>query len=79
MICEFSSSTDKLRAFCRACGSPLYSRRPSRPALLRLRLGSLDAVPPDLEISAHIFCDDEPSWSLAAGAPRYPGLEPQRG
>ena len=47
-ICEYESSPGKFRAFCRLCGSPLYSRRLGAPALLRLRLGSVDNPPADL-------------------------------
>ena len=79
LICEYPSSPDKVRAFCRLCGSPLYSRRLSQPLVLRLRLGSLDEAPLSLKIGDHIFCEDEPSWSPDENARRHPALEAQRG
>ena len=75
---EYESSPGKRRAFCRACGSPLYSRRDDTPSTLRLRLGALDATPKDLRIDAHIFSQDAPAWSLPAQAPAYAGKEPGR-
>ncbi len=77
-IVEYKSSPGKKRAFCGACGSPLYSRLDSKPQALRLRLGALDSVPADLVIQAHIFAEDSPAWSGPDDAPRYPGDEPGR-
>ena len=79
LIREYESSPGKMRAFCGACGSPLYSRRAGKPEALRLRIGSLDAPPPGLRIEAHIFTADAPPWTDADDAPRYPGFEPGRG
>jgi hypothetical protein len=78
LIREYESSPGKFRAFCGACGSPLYSRRDALPKALRLRLGSLDAAP-GLTIEAHIYTDGPPGWSGERDAPRYPGAEPERG
>ena len=78
-IAEYESSPGKRRAFCRRCGSPLYSRRDAAPEALRLRLGAVDALPEGLAVQAHIFTRGAPSWSFGDDAPRYPGLEPGRG
>ncbi len=78
LIREFQSSPGKWRAFCGACGSPLYSRLDARPEALRLRLGAIDDPPPTLRIDAHIFAGDVPAWSETDTAPRYPGFEPGR-
>jgi len=76
---EYESSPGKRRAFCGACGSPLYSRREEKPDAIRLRLGSLDDPPADLRIQAHIFVANLPAWAGPDDAPRYPGEEPGRG
>ncbi len=77
LIRSYESSPGKQRAFCGVCASPLWSRRTADPAVMRLRLGSLDAAPPALRIEAHIFIEDAPDWDATAqDAPRYPGLEP---
>jgi len=78
LIREFESSPGKVRAFCGACGAPLYSRKDSKPDAMRLRLGTLDHPPADLKVEAHIFALDVPAWAEPDNAPRYPGLEPGR-
>ena len=74
-LSEYESSSGKFRAFCRMCGSPLYSRRTARPDALRLRVGSLDAAPDGLAIDAQIFTASAPEWTSFDSAPRYPGSE----
>jgi hypothetical protein len=77
-VTEFESSPGKMRAFCRMCGAPLYSRRDASPALLRLRLGALDDAPPGLRVEAQIFTDGAPAWTSFDAAPRHGRLEPGR-
>ena len=78
LIREYESSPGKKRAFCSACGSPLYSRRDDAPDVVRLRMGGLD-TPTDVMPAAHIFCADLPPWaSLDDGLPRYARHEPGR-
>ena len=77
LVGEFESSVGKFRAFCTACGSPLYSRRTAKPKTLRLRLGSLDGSP-ELQIDAHIHIAGAPSWAWPSAAPAYDGVEPGR-
>jgi len=69
---EFESSPGLFRVFCGQCGSPLYSRRPKQPELLRLRLGTLDSHYPG-SISAHIFTGSKADWcEIGGSAPQYP-------
>ena len=42
LLTEYESSPGKVRAFCRRCGSPIYSRRDALPETLRLRVGLVD-------------------------------------
>ncbi len=77
LVEEYASSPGKRRAFCRACGSSLYSRHDDTPEAIRLRLGAFDA-PPDLEVDANIFSEATPAWSWSEAAPRFPGKEPGR-
>lgn len=77
-IAEYESSPGKKRAFCRQCGAPLYSRRDDAPALLRLRMGTVDTLT-DLMPAAHIFAANVPGWAqLDDALPRYDTLEPGR-
>lgn len=78
LITEFESSPGKKRAFCRCCGSPLYSRRDDLPGVLRLRMGTID-TPTDAAPVAHIFATGLPRWAaMDDDLPRYEKLEPRR-
>lgn len=77
LIEEYESTPGKLRAFCRRCGSPIYSRRPDTPGVLRLRAGLLDepvASSPD----AHAFVGSGASWWPRPddGLPCFEGARP---
>ncbi len=61
LVTEYESSPGKFRAFCRRCGSPLYSRRDSEPELRRIRLGTLDGDPGRRPL-AHVFVGSKASW-----------------
>lgn len=77
-ITEYESSPGKRRAFCRHCGSPIYSRRDSLPDALRIRIGLLD-TPLDARPTAHIFAADRAEWDEICDAlPQYAGVEPAR-
>jgi hypothetical protein len=68
----------KMRAFCGACGSPLYSRMTAKPERLRLRIGAIDNPPDELVVEAHIYTEHIPAWAEPDDAPRYPTEEPDR-
>lgn len=61
LIAEYESSPNVFRVFCSRCGSPLYSRRPLQPELLRLRIGTLD-TPLEARPTAHIFVGSKAEW-----------------
>lgn len=67
----FESSPGVFRHFCGNCGSPLYSRRPGPPEVLRLRVGTLDTElgqTPQL----HIFYADKADWHESGdSAPKF--------
>ena len=60
-VAEYQSSRGVSRASCRRCGSPLYSRRPATPEVLRLRIGTLDTPIAD-KPTAHIFVASKAEW-----------------
>ena len=71
LVSEFESSPGVFRTFCKQSGSPLYSRRPSQPELLRLRIGTLD-TPVEVKPIAHIFVGSKASWDEIHGdIPQY--------
>lgn len=61
LVSEFESTPGVFRSFCKQCGSPLLSRRPSQPDIVRLRIGTLD-TPVDVKPLAHIFVGSKASW-----------------
>ena len=60
-LAEFESTPGVFRVFCKHCASPLYSRRPSEPERIRLRIGTLD-TPIKSKPSAHIFVGSKAEW-----------------
>ena len=46
LVREYESSPDTFRAFCSRCGSPVYKRSNAKPDVIRIRLGSLEAIRP---------------------------------
>lgn len=68
---EYESSPGKLRAFCTTCGSPVYSRRPDTPDMLRIRAGTLDA-PVDSRPVAHFHAASKADWfSITDALPQF--------
>ena len=71
---EFESSPGVFRVFCRNCGSPLYSRRPAMPDMLRLRIGTLD-TPLQAKPTAHIYAGSKAEWDdICDDLPQYQEL-----
>jgi hypothetical protein len=76
LIREFESSPGKLRAFCSACGSPLFARHPASPEVMRLRLGTLDQAD-DIEVRGHIWTGSGAGWyHIADALEQAPGSNP---
>lgn len=61
-ITEFlETEKNKFRAFCKICGSPLYSRQAELPDVRRLRVGTIK-TPIKCENKYHIFATSKASW-----------------
>jgi hypothetical protein len=62
------------RAFCAACGSPLFGRPDSRPELVTIRAGSLDD-PSGFRPERDIFTASAQPWDhMNPALPKAPGL-----
>lgn len=73
LIREYESSPGIFRAFCGRCGSPVYSRRPDAPDMLRVRLGLLNDDPGRRSL-AHFFVGSKAPWyEIAGDLPRFAG------
>jgi hypothetical protein len=71
LIREYESSPGVFRAFCGRCGSPIYSRRPDAPDVLRLRLGMLDDDPGRRSL-AHFWVGSKAAWfDIADDLPQF--------
>lgn len=70
------SSPGKFRAFCRECGSPIFSQRQSLPGILRLRAGLLDE-PVASAVELHMHVASKASWwAIADGLPQHAAGHP---
>jgi hypothetical protein len=69
------SGEDVGRAFCAACGSPLWSLPPGGP-FMPVKLGALDDTS-DLAPSLHLYTASAPAWHLMHdGLPAFPKMPP---
>jgi hypothetical protein len=77
LVSEYESSLGKFRAFCRRCGSPLYSRTEADPGIRRLRLGTLDSDPERRPL-IHVWVSEKAPWhSIDDSLPQFThGLPP---
>lgn len=70
----YSATPGKRRVFCGECASPIYSARDDRPAVRRLRIGTLDTPLGDLP-RVHAFTASKADWyEITDGYPQYPGF-----
>ncbi|RYE51967.1 MAG: GFA family protein [Rhizobiaceae bacterium] len=76
LLQHYESSPGKERAFCRQCGSPVYSRRTAMPEMLRLRAGLIDQDIP-VTLARHAFVTDKANWwTIHDDLPQYPEAAP---
>jgi len=74
LLRAFSATPGKRRVFCGECGSPIYSARDNRPAVRRLRIGTLDTPLGELP-RVHTFTASKADWyTITDGYPQYPGF-----
>ena len=72
----YESSPGKERVFCPTCGSPILSRRPDTPGVVRLRVGILNA-PTGLTLGFHFYTADKADWwEIADDLIQYPEDRP---
>lgn len=72
LISEYESSPGKFRAFCSACGSPLYARHANQPDRVSIRLGVLEDDP-GVRPRAHFNVGSKAPWfEITDALPQYP-------
>jgi len=72
----FESSPGKERVFCADCGSPIFSRLKSKPGVVRIRAGVLDAPVPARPAFHFHTASQADWWEITDDLPRYPGAKP---
>jgi hypothetical protein len=77
LVARFESSPGRFRCFCTRCGSPIAKFAADAPGEVRIRLGTLDAVP-DSRPVGRIFTDSA-AWTVPDdGLPRSPRAPDER-
>lgn len=71
LLRTFESSPGKERVFCGRCGSPVYSRRASRPGMLRIRAGLMDQPLPVRPAFHQYVADKANRWSIDDDLPKF--------
>lgn len=78
MLTEYESSPGQMKYFCKICGSPILSKSESRPAQVRVRLGTIESDIAERPM-AHIFATSKANWEEITGdLPQYESYEPGR-
>lgn len=76
LLQHYESSPGKYRAFCRVCGSPVFSRRDALPGVLRVRAGLL-LEPVATQLAFHAFTASRASWwPITDTLPQYEASAP---
>lgn len=76
LLQNYESSPGKIRAFCKVCGSPVFSKRDSLPGVVRIRAGLLQE-PVKAQLAFHAFTSSKASWwPITSGLPEYPEWAP---
>ena len=72
LLKAYESSPGKQRVFCSCCGSPVYSRRPSLPGVVRIRAGLFNE-PLSVKPAWHAHTGSKCNWwSIQDGLRQYP-------
>jgi hypothetical protein len=72
LLAQYESSPGKTRAFCKRCGSPIFSSRTSVPGVLRLRVGLVDGSLAAQPV-AHAYVASRCNWwPITDSLPQYP-------
>ena len=71
LLAEYESSPGEKRAFCRLCGSPIYSHRVGKPEVLRIRVGTINE-PLNVRPVASYYTGSKCNWwEIHDALPRF--------
>jgi len=77
-LSAYQSTPGQTKFFCKICGSPIISKKISKPTEVRIRLGTIES---DIieRPSAHIFVSSKANWeTICDDLPKYNSYEPGR-
>ena len=78
-LSAYESTPGQTKYFCRICGSPILSKKTSKPEHVRVRLGTIDSDIRERPC-AHIFATSKANWEEITGdLPQFETYEPERG
>ena len=71
LLRAFASSPGEQRVFCRCCGSPILSKRSDTPAVVRIRVGTVNE-PLRARPTAHYYTGSKCNWwEIRDDLPRF--------
>ncbi len=71
LLTEYESSPGERRAFCGKCGSPIYSQQLAEPAVVRIRVGTINE-PLNVRPAASYYTGSKCNWwEIHDGLPRF--------
>ena len=77
-LTAYSEDGDQTKYFCQHCGSPIMSKRESKPDDIRVRLGTIESDINERP-QAHIFVTSKAGWDeICDELPQYESYEPDR-
>ena len=62
-LTSYQSSPQRVKYFCKHCGSPIISKNSSQPDIVRIRLGSIEGDIKE-KPKAHIFVGSKANWEV---------------
>ncbi len=70
-LTSYQSSPQRVKYFCKHCGSPIISKNSSQPDIVRIRLGSIEGDIKE-KPKAHIFVGSKANWEeINDNLPKY--------
>ena len=77
-LTSYESSPGQKKYFCQYCGSPILSKRKTKPDQVRVRLGTIDSDITERP-GAHIFVSSKANWEhIGDDLPQFDNYEPDR-
>jgi len=77
-LTAYESTPGQTKYFCKTCGSPIMSKTESRPAQIRVRLGTIESDNEERPIANIFVTSQENREEITGNLPQYEAYEPNR-